>query len=51
MKWFGKYGRRISWIAKRYGEYGRKVSWIVERFGKYGRKLEKWKDMENMKEK
>ena len=33
---------------KWYGKYGRKVSWIVEIFGKYRRKL--WKDMKNMEE-
>jgi hypothetical protein len=32
-----------------YGKYGRKVSWIVKWFGKYRRKL--WKDMKNMEEK
>jgi hypothetical protein len=35
-------------IVKWYGKYGRKVSWIVKRFGKYRRKY--WKDMENMEE-
>jgi hypothetical protein len=25
VKWFGKYGRKVSWIVKRYGNYGRKV--------------------------
>ena len=33
---------------KRYGKCGRKVGWIVKRFGKYRRKL--WNDMENMDE-
>jgi hypothetical protein len=33
---------------KRYGKYGRKESWIVKRFGKYRRKL--WNDMDNMEE-
>ena len=33
---------------KWHGKYGRKVSWIVKRFGKYRRKL--WNDMENMEE-
>ena len=47
--WFGKYGRKISWIVKWFGIYGRKVSWIVERLGKYGRKL--WNDMKNTEEK
>jgi hypothetical protein len=23
VKWFGKYGRKVSWIVKRYGKYGR----------------------------
>ena len=31
---------------KWYGKYGRKVSWIVKSFGKHRRKL--WNDMENM---
>jgi hypothetical protein len=35
--------------VKRYGKYGRKESWIVKRFEKYGNKL--WNDMENMEEK
>jgi hypothetical protein len=30
----------------KYGNYGKKVSWIVKRFGKYRRKL--WIEMENM---
>jgi hypothetical protein len=34
--------------VKWYGNYGRKVSWIVIRFGKYRRK--KWKDRENTEE-
>ena len=44
---------------KRYGKCGRKVGWIVKRFEKYRRKLwndmknmdEMWNDMENMEEK
>ena len=31
---------------KRYGKCGRKVGWIVKRFEKYRRKL--WNDMKNM---
>jgi hypothetical protein len=47
-----KYGRKVSWIVKRYGKYGRKVSWIVTGYGKYGRKeVEKWKDTKHMEEK
>jgi hypothetical protein len=61
VKWFGKYGRKVSWIVIRYGQhgkswnvkwyrkYGRKISWIVKWFGKYRRKL--WNDKENMEEK
>ena len=52
MKWYGKYGRKVSWIVKWYGKYGTKVSWIVKwygQFGKYTRKL--WKDTKNMEEK
>ena len=28
VKWFGKYGRKVSLIVKKYGKYGRKVGWI-----------------------
>ena len=38
MKWYGKYGRKVSWIVKWYGKYGTKVTWIVKWYGKYGRK-------------
>jgi hypothetical protein len=38
VKWYGKYGRKVSWIGIRYGQYGRKASW-------------KWKDMENTEKK
>jgi hypothetical protein len=24
---FEKYGRKVSWIVKRYGKWGRKVGW------------------------
>jgi hypothetical protein len=27
VKWYGKYGRKISWIVIRYGQYGWKASW------------------------
>jgi hypothetical protein len=36
--WYGKYGRKTSWIVKRYEKYGRIKSWIVIRFGKHKRK-------------
>jgi hypothetical protein len=49
VKWYGKYGRKVSWNVKRYGKYRRKVNWIVKRFGKSRRKL--WNDLENMEEK
>jgi hypothetical protein len=35
VKYFRKYGRKISWIEKWIGKYGRKVSWIMKMFGKY----------------
>jgi hypothetical protein len=35
--------------VKWYGKYGRKISWIVKWFGKYGGKL--WDGRENMEEK
>jgi hypothetical protein len=28
MKWYGKYGRKVSWIVKRYGKYGRNCEMI-----------------------
>ena len=37
VKWYGNYGRKISWIVKRFGKYGRKISWIVKRYEKYER--------------
>ena len=48
MIWYGQYGRKASWIVKRYEKYGRKVGWIVKVYWKYGRKL--GKDMKNMEE-
>jgi hypothetical protein len=27
VKWYGKYGRKVSWNVKWYGKYGRKQSW------------------------
>jgi hypothetical protein len=48
VKWYGKYGRKASWIVKRYEKYGRKVGWIVKWYGNYGRKL--WNNMEIMEE-
>jgi hypothetical protein len=53
VKWYGKYGRKPSWIVKWFGKYGRTVNWKVKRFGKCGRKvgwIVKWNDMENMEE-
>jgi hypothetical protein len=32
VKWFGQYGRKASWIVKRYERYGRNQSWIVKRY-------------------
>jgi hypothetical protein len=26
VKWYGKYGREVSWIVKWFGRYGRKIS-------------------------
>jgi hypothetical protein len=63
VKWYGNYGRKVSWIMKRYGKHGRKASlivkryrkyrrkesWIVKRFGKYRTKL--WNNMEIKEEK
>ena len=44
-----KIGKIWKKIEKWFGKYGRKASWMVKTFGKYRRKL--WKDMENMEEK
>ena len=30
MKWFGKYGRKVSWMVKIYGTCGKKVGWTVK---------------------
>jgi hypothetical protein len=27
VKWYGQYGRKVSWNVKWYGKYGRKVGW------------------------
>jgi hypothetical protein len=32
LKW---YGRKVSWILKRFGNYGRKANWKIKRFEKY----------------
>jgi hypothetical protein len=50
VKWYEKYGRQVGWIVKWYGKYGRKVSWNVKRYGKCRRTDEMWNDMENMEE-
>ena len=39
VKWYGKYGRKVSRIVIRYGKYGTKPSLIVKRQGKYGRNV------------
>ena len=36
MKWYGKDGRNVSRIVKRYEHYGRKVSWKVKDKGNMG---------------
>jgi hypothetical protein len=49
VKWYGKYGRKASWIVKRFGKFRRNLSWIgkrsrrkvrriVIRYGRHGRK-------------
>jgi hypothetical protein len=62
VKWYGKYGWKVSRIVIRYAQYGRKVGWIVKWYGKYGRNISRimigygqcgrklWYDMENMEE-
>ena len=39
MKWFGKYGRKVSRILIRYEQHGRKASWNVKWHRKYERKV------------
>jgi hypothetical protein len=31
--WYGKYGRKVSWIVEQYGKYGRNPSRIVNDLG------------------
>ena len=45
MKWYGKYGRKVSWIVKRFGKHRRKLWNAMENME------EMWNDMENMEEK
>jgi hypothetical protein len=33
VKWYGKYGRKLTWIVKRYEKYGRNPSWIMKSYG------------------
>ena len=56
MKWYGKYGGKVSWIVKWYGKYGRKEGKDMkipeENSEKIGKTQEKMRnDMENMEEK
>ena len=37
MKWYGKYGRKVSWNVKWCRKYGRKERRILIRYGQYGR--------------
>ena len=52
MKWYGKYGRKPSWIVKWFGKYGEgKVSRIViDMDNMEERQVEMWNDMEHMEE-
>jgi hypothetical protein len=51
VKWYGKYGRKVSWIVIRYGQYGRKARWIVKRYENMEEtEVELWNDMENTDE-
>ena len=43
-----EYGRKVSWIVKRYEKYGRNPSWRVKSLEK--RQVEEWNDMENMED-
>jgi hypothetical protein len=37
--------KKVGLIVKWYGKYGRKVSWNVKWYGTFGRQV--WNDMEN----
>jgi len=39
VKWYGKYGRNVSRIVKRYENIKEQKSWKVKKYGKYGRKV------------
>jgi hypothetical protein len=39
VKWYGKYGGKVSWIVKRCRKCERKVGWIVKWYGTYGKKV------------
>jgi hypothetical protein len=39
VKWYGKYGWKVSQIVIKYGQHGRKASWNVKWYGKDGRKI------------
>ena len=49
MKWYGNYGRKVSWLVNRFGKYRRKY-W-KDRENMEERQVEKWNDLENMEEK
>jgi hypothetical protein len=36
---YGQYGRKVSWIVKRYEKYGKKAIPILIRYGQYRRKV------------
>jgi hypothetical protein len=39
VKWYGKYGWKLTWTVKWYGKYRRNASWIVKRYGKCARNV------------
>ena len=47
LKWYWKYGRKVSLNVKWYGKYGRK---LVEKWNDMEDMEEKWKDRENTEE-
>jgi hypothetical protein len=58
VKWYGKYGTKVSWLVKRFGKYRRKLWNDMENMDEMWndmenmeeRQVEKWKDMKNMEE-
>ena len=42
MKWFEKFGRKVSWNVNWKGKSRRTEGWIVKKYNKYGSWIVKW---------